>query len=296
MTAIAEHRRAASDVAHRLGLPEPKLVRANEASLWRAGNVALRVAPQGTGAKLILLAKIMMAHEIPTTQPVFDAPYLLSGLEVTGWRWVNEISRHEAVPWRLVGSTVRRLHRISLDAVDAAGVSLDSVQQVESLRIRRRLNILAGHVETDLLSLLQAEAERYFAVLEELSAGSTEVILHGDLNPGNVMVSTDGPILIDWELARIGPPHWDHVPLLIHVRRFGVPPGIYHDFAAGYQETYERHPLTEAMCRLRELSITLGQLRRSVIGSDPQDQAEAERRVQYWTSPEAGEKLRWTAR
>lgn len=291
-----EHRRAAADVADGLGLPEPELVRVNVASLWRTGDVALRVAAEGTGARLIRLARLVSVHDVPTTRPLSEAPYTRCGLEVTAWQWVDEVSRHLAVPWRRVGAAVRRLHRVPLTDISPVELSIENVRQVEWQRIRSRLEMLAGHVDAGLLTLLRSEAEHGLAALGEFSADSVGVLLHGDLNPGNVLVSASGPLLIDWELTRTGPPHWDHVPLLIHIRRFGADPRTYDEFAAGYQARYDDDPLTEAMCRLRELSITLGQLRRSVFGSDPLDAAEAERRVQYWTSPEDGEKLTWTAR
>ena len=36
-----------------------------------------------------------------------------------------------------------------------------------------------------------------------------EALVHGDLHPGNVMLSDDGPVVIDWESARTGPADFD---------------------------------------------------------------------------------------
>ena len=35
--------------------------------------------------------------------------------------------------------------------------------------------------------------------------GEPEVIVHGDLHPLNVMLTERGPVVIDWEGARVGP-------------------------------------------------------------------------------------------
>ena len=52
----------------------------------------------------------------------------------------------------------------------------------------------------------RAEARR---VVAELPSGAA--LLHGDLHPGNVLVSDDGPIVIDWFDAAIGHPLADVV-------------------------------------------------------------------------------------
>jgi aminoglycoside phosphotransferase (APT) family kinase protein len=35
--------------------------------------------------------------------------------------------------------------------------------------------------------------------------GAPEVYVHGDLHPANVILTVEGPVVIDWERARIGP-------------------------------------------------------------------------------------------
>ena len=39
--------------------------------------------------------------------------------------------------------------------------------------------------------------------------GTPEVFVHGDLHPMNVMLTDHGPVVIDWEGSRIGPPDAD---------------------------------------------------------------------------------------
>lgn len=43
--------------------------------------------------------------------------------------------------------------------------------------------------------------------LESLADGS--MVCHGDMHPGNVILAARGPVVIDWETARAGPPEAD---------------------------------------------------------------------------------------
>jgi phosphotransferase family enzyme len=290
VTAPATHRRAATQAAARFGPREIALVRVNVASLWRAGDLAIRVAPLGEAADIVGMAKLASDRGIPTAVPLIDRPLRIAGLDVTIWRWLD--ATDSPVEWRRVGEMMRVLHGIRIRDAERAGLKLDTVVDVEGARIRDRLRQLDGMIDRSLFSHLADCAERLLAGVD----GTGHAVLHGDLNPGNVMSTAAGPVLLDWELARTGAPEWDHVPLLVHVRRFQLGRRSYVDFASGYGRNLIGDPRTEALCRLRELSITLGQLRRAVFGSDPVDREEANVRVRYWTHPRAGAALRWTPR
>ena len=59
------------------------------------------------------------------------------------------------------------------------------------------------------------------------------MVCHGDVHPGNVIQSADGPVLLDWDLLCRGPAAWDHAPLMTWTERWGGEPGIYEAFADG---------------------------------------------------------------
>lgn len=75
------------------------------------------------------------------------------------------------------------------------------------------------------LVALESEAPRALA---------GETLLHGDLYPFNVMLTTDRVFVVDWPHAWIGAPHCDVVTVLSSASLSGVDP----------QEIAERHPLT----------------------------------------------------
>lgn len=80
---------------------------------------------------------------------------------------------------------------------------------------------LVGRMQRKIIEIKQfSEAERDHAlhVLEGLPRGAA--LLHGDLHPGNVLMSPTGPVAIDWFDAAIGHPVADVVRSSLLIRPF----------------------------------------------------------------------------
>lgn len=88
-------------------------------------------------------------------------------------------------------------------------------------------------------------------------------LVHGDFQPGNVLLGPDGPCVIDWEFARIGDPRED----LGYYRNYPVPPNLYHQDApallALYREATGRapHEVDERACEYFMIVGLLGLFR-----------------------------------
>ncbi len=87
------------------------------------------------------------------------------------------------------------------------------------------------------------------------------VVCHGDVHPGNVIQSAQGPVLLDWDLVCRGPAAWDHAPLMTWTERWGGEAGIYEAFAAGYGRSLRDDPVAEAIAELRLVAATLMRVR-----------------------------------
>jgi aminoglycoside phosphotransferase (APT) family kinase protein len=79
---------------------------------------------------------------------------------------------------------------------DAGGTGLAHLKT----EIRRRIEWAAGAVET-------VSADAVLQRLDGLADGSA--VCHGDMHPGNVIMTRDGPKVIDWMTATAGPPEAD---------------------------------------------------------------------------------------
>ena len=116
------------------------------------------------------------------------------------------------------------------------------------------------------------------------------MICHGDVHPDNVVMTTDGPVLLDWDTMCLGPPGWDHA-MLLRLPRWGWPARWYDDFAAGYGRSLADDPVANALADLRLVAATLMRLR--AARDDPAAMPQAELRLAYWRGdPDAPT---WTA-
>ena len=130
---------------------------------------------------------------------------------------------------------------------------------------------------------LDAAARAGLADVIERHAGWTEglerVVCHGDVHPGNVMMTSEGVTLLDWDMLCAGPPAWDHA-MLMRLDRWGWPPRWYDEFAAGYGHSLAGESAAEALADLRLVAATLMRLRAGL--SDPSAMPEAQLRLAYW--------------
>ena len=106
------------------------------------------------------------------------------------------------------------------------------------------------------------------------------VVCHGDVHPGNVVMTADGPVLIDWDLMCTAPAGWDHAMLLTLAERWGGDPGAYPAFAGGYGKSMADDGAARRFAELRNVAATLMRVRAG--RTDPLARAEAKRRLRYW--------------
>ncbi len=106
------------------------------------------------------------------------------------------------------------------------------------------------------------------------------VVCHGDVHPGNVLQAATGPVLLDWDLLCLGPPAWDHGPLMSWAERWGGDPAMYPEFAGGYGRSMVGDPLAESLATMRNVIATLMRVRAG--RTDRAAAEEAEQRLRFW--------------
>ena len=68
---------------------------------------------------------------------------------------------------------------------------------------------IAGDVGPVELGELHADLHRRLQAIPAPSGAPGQVVVHGDLHPENVMLTADGPVVIDWRNAVEGPAEFD---------------------------------------------------------------------------------------
>jgi hypothetical protein len=281
---MSEHLALARTAAQQWGLPEPVFVRAGMNTLFAAGDdVVLRVGRSTLAAAAAERAFLASVSRIGVRTPRrigdTEGP---NGLLVTAMERIHPEGDRD---WREVGATVRRVHDI--DPADVPG--LPWCGDSPHWQFATLLEEVGDAIDASALAGLMAAIARADGWADR--ARLTAVVCHGDVHPGNVLPTADGPVLLDWDLRCLGPVAWDHGPLMTWSARWGGAPGMYEEFAEGYGSSLRGDWMGECLAELRNVAATLMRVRAG--RTDPEAAAEAERRLRFWRGdPDA---LQWTA-
>ncbi len=285
----ANHR--ANECARTLGLGELEAIRESMCSTFRSGDVVLRVGHfTSSPTNAAALADMLRSKEIAVPQVIATFECDDSGLGVIAYDNIPESTRD--IDWSAVGQVVRRLHtNVSIESVPdcypiahPTGLPWWNFPEM-MLRIEQ-----SGILDADALTVLRSVAdagERW----TDIVSTPPMVIAHGDVHPGNVIMGADGPVLIDWDLLSVGASIWDHIAL----RAWSTPPWqgneqAYAEFAAGYGDVDWDVADLDALVRLRNLAATMLKLMATTDGVMTE---EAQRRIQYWLSPDTAAPWTW---
>lgn len=267
---------AARAAASAWRLPAPSLVRRGMNALYVCDRVVLRVG-SATAAPALAheLVRMLAAHGVATVRPADGWAASFDGFAVTAWERVDVVDA--PIDWRAVGAMVRRVHELSLDEVPA-GYPVPVPTAFPWWDFDALLADVGGEIDDGARAGLAAAVERHRSALDEVAAHP--VVCHGDVHPGNVLVSAAGPLLVDWDLLCRADPVWDHAMLTTYATRWGGDPDVYPAFADGYGRSLADEPLTIALGELRNVAATLMRVR--AARGDRAAANEAERRLRYW--------------
>ena len=277
--AMSEDHLADQAVAHAVeawGLPPASLLRTGMNALYACGDVVLRVGHSTAPAHLAHdLADVMQAHGVPTVTPLTGLALDVDGVAVTAWRRVADIEA--PTDWAVVGAAVRRVHEIGRDEIPA-GYPVPSPTDFPWWDFDSLLAEVSDLLDDRSRRGLRSVIGRDDGWRTAVRAGT--VICHGDVHPGNVLVSPTGPLLIDWDLLCRASPAWDHAMLTTYAERWGGDPHVYPAFAEGYGVDLADDELTRTLAELRNVAATLMRVRAG--RTNPAARDEAERRLRFW--------------
>ena len=191
---------------------------------------------------------------------------------------VERIHPAGEVDWGEVGAMVADVHALGAGAI-AGRHPLPWCGSFTWWDFAALLADVGRDIDDDALTALRTSVAGNLPWLDD-SRRSSPLVCHGDLHPGNVLPTASGAVVLDWDLLCRGPAAWDHGPMMTWTERWGGPPGIYEDFAAGYGRSMRGDPLAEAVAELRLVAATLMRVRAG--RTDPAAAQEAQRRLRWW--------------
>mgnify|MGYP001819406662 FL=1 len=274
ITDLSAATRAAARAAEHWGADRPVLLRHGMNAIFASGELVLRVATPSVPARAsIELAEALGSQGIRVPAPrradvVVDGP-----MSVTAWERITE--SNAPVDWVEVGAMVHQVHELDHGALPAA-IPIPSPSVLPWWDFDALVERAGGALDGPAHDGLMAVIDRH----RGWSRFDDTVLCHGDVHPGNVMMSTEGPVLLDWDLLCRAPAGWDHGPLMTLHDRWGGDADVYPAFAEGYGQSFVDDAAAVAFAELRLVAATL---MRVVAGiSNPDARPEADRRLQYW--------------
>ena len=266
----------AEDAARQFGLVEPELIRHGMNAMYRCGAVVLRVATPNAPAGLsIEFAEVLEDAGIPVAAPASDVVVEARGHSVTAWNHVG--TNGAPIDWFTVGNIVSAVHELDPGLVPD-GLPTPSPTEFPWWDHESLLDDVDDLLDHESRAGLTAAIDRHRGWRDWDAADA--VLCHGDVHPGNVIMTDDGPVLVDWDLLCVAPPGWDHAPMMTWTQCWGGEPGVYEAFASGARESARGDRFGEAFAELRLVSATL--MRLKVSRSVPSAAPEAMRRLAFW--------------
>ena len=268
----------ATAAARHWGLGAPTLLRAGMNAIYRAGDVVLRVSsPTASATASIQLAAVLRDRGLVVPRPVressLDEHFDGDDLAVTAWEYLPADGR--PIDWRSVGEMVRRTHELARSDVPPA-YPVPRPVDFPWWDFPSLFDDVGEALDDAALEGIEAAIGRWPNWADE----DGSVVCHGDVHPGNVIMTVDGPVLIDWDLLCWAPPGWDHAPMMTWHSRWGGDAAWYEDFSAGYGQSMVGDPAAEAFAELRLVAATLMRLKAGMRHDAAMP--EAQRRLAHW--------------
>ena len=221
-------------LAARLGLPLEGAGPVREASRlvvrFPAAGVRTSAVPSGSEApgREAAVADLLAAAGVPAARRV-AGPEQVDGWDVTTWAEVPGVDPDAPPsPAVVLGALATHLHGATVaprsapcEPLVATRDQLDRADAVADDGATEVLRRIADHLDP----IWRAAAS---------GGGSPASIVHGDLHAGNVVTGSDGPVLVDLELAGRGPAAYDAAPTVAFVRWYGRPASDLERFDEGY--------------------------------------------------------------
>ncbi len=280
---MSDAERAAHEALGRLGHTgtDLRLVRLGENALFHAPamEALLRVArPQKSPrriAETIQLARLLRAEGVPAPEPLtyerLEQPFVSPSGTVSFWRYYKEDGS-----WRFSSGEFGGLLREFHARASVFERCLPAWRPLEHTR-RRLGEARRQGLPQPWLQVLDRRLVDVEGGLRRLRSELGRGAVHGDAHRGNLLLTSEGPVLLDLDEVCVAPREWDLAPTLVTCRRFGLSHEDWDSFSTAYGYDLLQSPAAKPLVWLRELAMTTWLLQQ--YGAAREIDAELGRRV-----------------
>jgi hypothetical protein len=272
---------AAAEAARQVGLDadDAALFRIRSAGLVRLERAGVMVRVERADQGAVALRQVQVARflhhrgaPIAALATQHPQPLVVQGLPVTLWELLHP-QPGELNAWEL-GALLRDLHDRAGPPFPAELPGLDPFDAVLFM-----LDGLVGSVPDPDLARLRRITETLADAWPALAAADPLGlrVLHGDAHEDNVVRTPQGLLLVDLEMAGVGPASWDLAVSAVGVRRYGFDAAHHRDLVRAYGHDPADWDGFEAMCRSYEVPLVVWALFCAM--EDPTMQHEAKVRL-----------------
>ena len=228
-TARATLERTCAEVG--LATADAKLIRMGENAMFalHAEKIVVRIARtverRERVERELAVARWLADNDFPAVRVAeeFEQPRAIDGRLVTFWHLVDESGK---ATFDDLAGLLRDMHSLPAPAFE-----LPRFNPFTAVPGRLANPGNADESAVAFLTQLYDEVRGRYATLVFPSPFG---VIHGDAHRGNVIPTSGGPLLADFEVVAWGPREWDLTPTAISVDRFGMPRATYESFARTY--------------------------------------------------------------
>lgn len=228
-------------------------IRLAENDIWRLpGRIVVRIARPGqeaAAAREVAVTRWLRERGVPAVHPLdIEQPITMEGRAVTFW---EELPPHGPGDSSHLAPLLRQLH-----GLPKPPFVLEEIDPV--VRIAARIQAARSISEEDQVWLL-SRLDELTEAWRDLPLGLPRCVIHGDAWGGNVAVTADRDLLLDFERTAYGPPEWDLTSTAVAADTFGkVSSAAYARFCDVYGHDVMRwagYPILRGIRELRLVSF-----------------------------------------
>lgn len=231
----------------------PEVVRNGLSLLVRQDGVLVRVRPrrlEPVAHREVEVARALLDADVPCVPLVGGRgqPWIEDGCVVTAWAWLDATGT--AAP-AAIGSLAAALRdrTVGTHAFDVA--RFDPLTAIRNAVADRPV----GDEQGDFVRRRAQELTADWGRIADRDPAGTAIV-HGDLHADNVLLTAEGPLLIDLELAGAGPASYDVAPSVVAVERYGADRASLDQFLAALDRDPRDWPGFATCLAVYELWVT----------------------------------------